>query len=72
MDYKMREEQRYAETSQEYYSLIWDRLNTYIGEYGQDNDYVYIFGANGDGSVMYAADSENITEEIIAFVNIKF
>ncbi|MBD3638024.1 MAG: OmpH family outer membrane protein [Crocinitomicaceae bacterium] len=70
--YKQTEEGRYSEKAQEYYGLIWDRINGYVQEYGKDNDYVYIFGANGDGSVMYADDNENITEDLIAYVNSKY
>ena len=72
LEIKNSEEQLYLETQQQYYGLIWDRLNGYIREFGQENDYVYIFGANGDGSVMYADDTENITTELIAFVNSKY
>lgn len=65
-------EQKYDEKAQESYSLIWDRINGYVQDFGKDNEYVYIFGANGDGTMMYADESENITAELITHINSKY
>jgi outer membrane protein len=65
-------EAKYEEKAQESYSLIWDRINGYVNDYGKDNEYVYIFGANGDGTMMYADESENITAELITHINAKY
>ena len=72
IDFKSAEEQRYVDIASESYGLIWDRINSYVTEYGQDNDYTYIFGANGDGSLMYADDNENITDDILVYVNQRY
>jgi outer membrane protein len=62
----------YAEQIEEKYGLIWGRLNDYVSEFGHENGYNYIFSANGDGSLMYADESQDITSQIIEFVNQKY
>jgi outer membrane protein len=61
-----------AMVSQQYTEEIFQQLNQYITEYGKEHGYQYIFGAEGSGSLMYANDSENITEEITSYVNEKY
>ena len=61
-----------AQKQQEYTSQIWTQINTYVKEYGQQNDYSYILGANGSGSIMYGLESQNITDVVIEFVNKKY
>lgn len=51
-------------------SLI--QINEYINKYGEMNDYDYIYGANGNGSLMYAKDKNDITEEVLVFINKKY
>lgn len=48
---------------------IWNQLNTYIEAYGEANGYEYIYGANGDGAIMYADAEHELTDEIIEYVN---
>lgn len=57
---------------QEYVNKIWSRLNGYIKQFGDENGYDFIFGANGQGNIMYAKDSKNITKEVSLFVNKRF
>lgn len=51
---------------------IWKQLNQYISEFGRDNNYDYLHGASGNGSIMYADSSNNITKELIIYVNNKY
>lgn len=62
----------YSEKSQNYYNKIWDRINEYVKEYGDQQGFAYIFGANGDGSIMYAEEAHDITPEIIEMINKKY
>lgn len=57
---------------QEYVNKIWTRLNGYIKQFGDENGYDFIFGANGQGTIMYAKDIKNITKEVSSFVNKRF
>jgi outer membrane protein len=65
-------EESYTSKVQDSYNLIWDRINNYVKEYGEKNGYDYIFGANGDGTVMYADGSEDITNDITTYINLRY
>jgi outer membrane protein len=58
--------------TQSYNEQIWKQLNQYIKEYGEINKYSYIYGATGQGGIMYARETENITEEVISYVNARY
>lgn len=64
-------EEEQAEASSKYDAQIWTQINQYVKEYGETHGYDYIMGANGSGSLMYCKESENITDEVIAFINKK-
>lgn len=53
-------------------ALIWKRLNPYLTEFGKEKGYDYIYGANGSGTVLYADESQDITPEIIEYVNKRY
>lgn len=57
------------ELSDRYTADIWKRINQYVAEYGKKEGYDFVFGASGDGSIMYAGEANNITDEVVAFVN---
>ncbi len=54
-----------------YDNQIIEQMNQYIKQYGEENNYTYIFG-NANGSIMYAKESENITKKVIDYINIKY
>ena len=58
--------------SKAYDEQIWKQLNQYIQEYGEKKNYQYIYGASGEGNLMYARSSEDITEEVLQFVNQRY
>lgn len=55
--------------SQEYDQQIWDRLNGYVKTFAEENDYDMILGASGDGNLMFAKDTLDITSELIMYCN---
>jgi outer membrane protein len=57
------------ETSTLYTTQIWKQLNQYVQNYGKKNNYTYIFGAEGSGAIMYANSSEEITEDVLIYIN---
>lgn len=74
-EYVMQErqfEQDNAATAQRYQEQIWKQLNQYINDYGKENGYSYILGAEGSGAVMYADQTNNITEAIKTYVNKRY
>jgi outer membrane protein len=61
----MREQQ----LTEKYTSDIWKFINDKAAEYGKENNYEFIFGAMGNGSLMYAREKNDITEEFIEYLN---
>lgn len=60
------------ELSQKYTADIWKRINHHLAGFGKENGYDFIFGASGDGSLMYADDARNITSEVIPYINARY
>lgn len=56
-------------TREQYMSQVLKQLSEYVNNYGKENGYEYIFGADGTGVIMHADDSENISDQVIAYVN---
>jgi len=66
------EQQQLQQKAEQYTSQIWEQINMGIVEYGQNNGYDYILGAGGDGSLMYADSSRNITSEVLEYINQRY
>lgn len=58
--------------SQQYTNQIWEQINQYVKEFGDEKGYTYILGANGQGNLMYANEANNISKEVIEYVNKKY
>jgi outer membrane protein len=65
-------EKQNEELSAKYSEQIWKQLNQFIKEYGDKNSYDYIYGVHGQGNLMYANESENITSQLKEYVNSKY
>ena len=44
-------------------------INDYIKEYGKKHGYSVIFGAQGNGNIMYASDASDLTEKVLEGLN---
>lgn len=64
--------QQYEQQDQEYQTMVWKQINQYIQEYGKENGYDYIYGANGNGTMMYASNQKNITTNILQYINQRY
>ena len=51
---------------------IWNQLNQYLYQFGQENNYSIILGSMGHGNVIYVEQSVDITDKAIEFVNEKY
>lgn len=75
-DNYLQKKQQFEEDNQrmtnEYNEQIWNQLNQYIKDYCIENNYSYLFGAEGSGAIMYGADSYDITNEVVEYSNSKF
>lgn len=72
--FRRQEEFRQSNESlaKQYTDQVWAQLNQYLADYGHQKGYEYIFGANGDGALMFADDAVNITDDVSAYVNTRF
>ena len=64
--------EQYQTQDASYSEKVWKQINQYVTDYGKDNDYDFIYGANGNGSLMYGSSANNITEEIINHINERY
>ena len=55
--------------TQKYDQQIWERINGFTKTFAEENNYDMILGASGDGSLMYAKDTLDVTDELILFCN---
>ena len=58
--------------SKEVSQQIWDRLNTYIKEYGKAQEFKIILGTQGGGNVMYGDDAMDVTSSVLEYANLKY
>jgi outer membrane protein len=61
-----------SKLEEQYNDQIWTQINEYVKEYGKEKGYDYIFGAEGSGTIMYSTEAEDLTEEMIQFLNNKY
>ena len=60
------------ETAQQYSEQIWKQINQFMEDYGKENKYDYIFGASGQGNIMYAKNGDDITKDVTDYINKKY
>ncbi len=69
-DYQLRaEEQSLQAEGQKEIDTLVKQVKAFVKDYGKNNGYTYILGANDAGSVMYGAEGNDITEVIIEALN---
>ena len=49
-------------------SLI-TKVKDFVGDYGKENGYTYIFGSNESANIMYAKEGKDITDEVLKALN---
>ena len=62
------EEENYR-LKEEYFNQIRKTINDKAKSFGEDNEYDYLFSAAGDGSLMYADEGEDVTKQVLEYVN---
>jgi outer membrane protein len=63
------DDQRLAE---QYSQQIWKQINQYVSDYGKENNFSFIYGASGNGAIMYAQDKYDVTIELTSYINEKY
>jgi outer membrane protein len=70
---KQQFEQDNQAMNSQYTKQIMTQLNQYMEDYGKQNGYDFVFGANGNGSLMYVDENAyDITTAVTGFVNSKY
>ncbi len=62
-------EQENIRLKEQYFTQIRTHINQKASEYGNLNDYSFLFAAVGDGSLMHGGENEDITDSFLKFVN---
>lgn len=60
------------ELSTRYTADIWRYINEGVADFGKEKKYKYIFGASGNGSLMYADSVNDVTSDIVKYLNLKY
>jgi outer membrane protein len=63
---------KFQELSSKYTSDVNIRLNTYIQDFGKKFNYDFILGSGGQGNVMFVKKNQDVTEDIIKYINEKY
>jgi len=58
--------------SKKYDQEILTQLNQYVKDYSIAKGYTYMFGNDGNGALMYGKDENNVTKDVINFINLKY
>lgn len=70
------QEKQFAEDNQtllnQHHEQIMKQLNQYIKDFGEEKGYTFLFGANGNGNIMYAVDEKDVSEAVLQYVNDKY
>jgi len=61
-----------AALSRQYDQQILTQLNQYMKDYAKSKHFAYVFGSDGNGSLIYGDESLNITKDMITHVNKKY
>jgi outer membrane protein len=70
LDEKM--QQKLGEFKAEADGQVWAQINSLTSEYGKSKGYEFIYGGNGTGSLMYAKETKDITQEVLNYINKKY
>ena len=68
-DYQQSISQQAQEEDQKLTQGVLNQVNSYIEEYGKENGYKIIFGANGSGTIFYGTEAINITNKVLLNLN---
>ena len=69
LDRMTSEEER---ASAEAEAQLWNQINVHVSNYGKENNYSMIIGAMGNGNLMYADSTLDVTSKVIDYMNKKY
>ena len=72
MESKEAFDKQITEVTADYDGQIWVEINSGIVQFGKDEGYDFIFGAEGTGSLLHADSADDLTEKAIAYLNNRY
>lgn len=57
------------ELSDKYTVDLWKEINRHLTGFGKERGYDFIFGATGDGTLMFANEAHDVTNAVIEYLN---
>lgn len=70
--YQQAIQKQIQEEDQKATQTVVNDINDYVKEYGKSHNYDIIFGATGSGTILYAKDAADLTEEVLEGLNKEF
>lgn len=67
--YRAELQQRVLAAGQQADQELMKEVNSFLKSYGKAQGYDFIFGANESGNIVYAAESKDLTAEVVAGLN---
>lgn len=71
-NYQQAIQKQLAEEDKKSTQTVVNDINDFVKEYGKDKGYNIIFGAVGNGNIMYAKEGTNLTPKLIDLINAEF
>lgn len=71
-NYQQAIQKQIQEEDQKMTQTVVNDINDYIKEYGKKHGYPIIFGAGGNGNIMYAKESSDLTDEVLSGLNAQY
>lgn len=68
-NYQQAVQKQIQEEEQKMTQTVVNDINAYVKEYGKNEGYRIIFGAKGNGNIMYAEDVSDLTAEVLNVLN---
>lgn len=69
MNYQGQFEEENARLKETYFNQIRKDINDKAMLFAKENGYTFLFAAMGDGALMYADESKNVTKDFLEYIN---
>lgn len=70
--YQQAIQKQMQEENQKVNQSVINDINEYVKDYGKKHSYKIIFGAGGNGNIMYAEESTDLTEDVLNGLNSEY
>ena len=71
-NYQQAVQKQLVEEDKKVTQTVINDINDFVKEYGKKKGYKVIFGATGNGTIMYGEDGADLTEEVLTQLNAEF